>query len=84
MEKITLLCIAGLLLAGCFRLMLQPLRLAWKLLLGGLCGMISLWLVGLTAGLTGLAIPINPITVLISGTLGIPGLVLLALLQLLL
>lgn len=84
METIMLLCIAGILLALLFRLMLQPLRLAWKLLLGGLCGLLSLWLVGLTAGLTGLAIPINPITVLISGALGIPGLILLALLQLIL
>ena len=84
MEKMILLCIAGVVLAVLFRLMLQPLRLAWKLLLGGICGLLSLWLLGLTAGLTGLSIPINPITVLISGTLGIPGLVLLALLQLVL
>ena len=82
METICLLAIAGLLLAGAFRLMLLPLRLGWKLLLGGIGGLIVLWLVGLTAGLTGFSIPINPLTALIAGTLGIPGLVLLALLQL--
>lgn len=81
MEIILLLGIAALLLAGLFRLMLLPLRLGWKLLVNGLCGLLSLWLVNLTAGLTGFSIPINPITALIAGSLGIPGLALLGLLQ---
>ena len=81
MEIILLLGIAALLLAGLFRLMLLPLRLGWKLLVNGLCGLLSLWLVNLTAGLTGFSIPINPITALISGGLGVPGIALLAMVQ---
>lgn len=82
MEKIILLCIAGILLLGLVRLMLMPMRLLWKLLLNGACGVLSLWLVNLTAGLTGFSIPVNPITVIIAGALGLPGLILLCAVQL--
>ena len=83
MEKIILLAIAGILLLGLIRLMLLPMRLAWKLLLNGICGVLSLWLVNLTGGLTGLYLPVNPVTAVIAGTLGVPGLILLGIFQLL-
>ena len=81
MEKIILLIIAGILLLGLIRLLLLPMRLAWKLLLNGVCGILSLWLVNLTGGVTGWIIPINPVTALIAGTLGLPGLILLGIFQ---
>lgn len=84
MEKFVLLLIAGLLLAILIRCMLLPMRLAWKMLLNGLCGVLSLYLLNLTAGLTNLSIPVNPITALVAGFLGLPGIALLAVLQFLL
>ena len=63
------------------RILLIPMKMAWKLLLHSACGVICLWLVNLTAGLTGLSIPINAITAVIAGALGLPGIVLLGLLQ---
>jgi inhibitor of the pro-sigma K processing machinery len=45
---------------------------------------VCLWLLSLSAGLTGICLPINPVTCLVSGTLGLPGLVLLLILQFLL
>lgn len=84
MEKITILLIAGTLMAGLIRLMLLPVRLVWKLLLNGLCGVLSLYLLNLTAGLTGFSIPVNPVTATLVGFLGLPGIVLLGILQFLL
>lgn len=66
------------------RIMMLPIKLVRKLLIHGACGLICLWLVNLTAGFTGLAIPINALTALLAGTLGIPGILLLAVLQLVL
>lgn len=64
------------------RLLLIPMKWIWKLLLHGAAGLICLWLINLTAGITGLLIPINPITALIAGGLGLPGIGLLIVIQL--
>lgn len=82
MEKIILPVIAGLLLFGLVRLLLLPMRLVWKLLINGISGVLLLWVVNLTAGFTGFSIPVNLVTAIISGTLGLPGIILLAILQL--
>lgn len=67
-----------------FRVLMLPVKLVRKLLLHSGCGLVCLWLVNLTAGFTGLMIPINALTALIAGALGIPGILLLAVLQLML
>lgn len=84
MEKITVLCIAATIFLGLIRLMLLPMKRIGKLLVNSLCGILCLWLINLTAGLTGFAIPVNPITAIIAGTLGLPGILLLGLLQIIL
>ena len=63
------------------RVLFLPMKLIWKLLLNGISGVLLLWLINLTAGLTGFAIPINPVTAVIAGTLGFPGFLLLGILQ---
>lgn len=63
------------------RILLIPMKLAWKILLHSACGVVCLWLVNLTAGLTGISIPINAITAIIAGALGLPGIALLGLMQ---
>lgn len=63
------------------RLLLIPVRLLVRLLYNGVIGGVLLWLVNLVGGLFSIMIPINPITALTAGFLGVPGIVLLLLLQ---
>lgn len=63
------------------RLLLVPLKILLKLIYNGLIGGVILFLVNLVGGCFGLYIPINPITALVAGFLGVPGVVLLVLLQ---
>ena len=64
------------------RLMLAPIHWLWKIFLNSGCGFICLWLLNSISGFTGLHFPINFVTALISGFLGLPGIGLLALVQL--
>lgn len=66
------------------RLLWIPMKWIWKLLLHGAAGLVCLWLIHLTAGFTGLVLPINAVTALIAGCLGLPGILLLILIQFLL
>ncbi|MBI2873879.1 MAG: pro-sigmaK processing inhibitor BofA family protein [Firmicutes bacterium] len=66
------------------RLLFIPLRFLVRLVYSGLLGGILLWLINLIGGLWGVQIPINPATALVVGFLGIPGLILIFLLQYLL
>ncbi len=81
MGKIVLILIFGGLILGLVRLMAAPIRLAWKLLVNGLAGLMCLWLVNLVSSVTGLMIPINPVTAVTAGFLGLPGILLLAIIQ---
>ena len=80
MEKTVTLLIPALLAVSLLRAMLMPLKLGVKLALHSGCGFIYLWLLNLAAGFTGILIPINAVTALIAGFLGLPGIGLLALL----
>lgn len=62
-------------------LLLVPLKLLFRFLLNGIIGGIALWLLNLVGGLIGVLVAINPITALTVGFLGIPGLILILLLQ---
>ena len=81
MEKLLLLLILGGLLMSLVRLMMGPIRLAWKLGINGLLGFTGLWIVNLALGFTDFSIPINALTVLIAGMFGIPGIGILAVLE---
>ncbi|HIU45828.1 MAG TPA: pro-sigmaK processing inhibitor BofA family protein [Candidatus Fimadaptatus faecigallinarum] len=58
------------------RLLLVPGKWLWRLVLNSLVGALLMWLVNLFSGLTGFTVAINPFTVLITGLLGIPGVLL--------
>ena len=62
--------------------LLLPVRLAVKIAVHSGCSFLCLWLLNTAAGLTGVYLPINAVTVLLSGFLGIPGIALVALLEL--
>lgn len=62
---------------------LKPVKLVWKLLTNSLIGVILLLLSNYIGSYFAFDIPINIITVLIAGFLGIPGIILLACFQIL-
>ena len=84
MENFVTLLVPLVLLALVIRLMALPIRLGWKLLINSLGGFVCLWLLNTISGFTGVRFPINAVTALTAGFLGLPGIVLLAVLQLVL
>ena len=73
--------LAGFFLIALIRVFSAPLRLALKLLVNTLLGFLALWAVGLTSGLTGITLGLNLWNALVIGVLGLPGFVLLLLVQ---
>ena len=81
MENFVVLLIPVLLSFFLIRILLLPMKLLVKLLLHSGCGFLCLWLLNTVSGFTGVYLPINAVTVLIAGFLGIPGIGLIALLE---
>lgn len=54
-------------------LLLVPMRFLWRLLAGSLLGGLALWIVNHFGALFGFSVPLNPLTALITGALGLPG-----------
>lgn len=61
------------------RVFLMPIKLVFKLLYNALIGGAMLWLVNFVGAYFDFTIAINPVTALIAGFLGVPGVVLLIL-----
>lgn len=70
-------------LIGCLvlRMLMLPIRLLAKLAIHGGCGFVCLWLLNSTAVFTGVSVPVNPATALTAGFLGIPGIGVMVLLE---
>ena len=82
LKTVVLLTVGGLvLLAVAARAFSAPLRLAAKAAVNTLLGMGALLLLNATAAVTGLRLGLNLFHALVVGILGIPGLVLLLLVQ---
>nr|WP_326184628.1 pro-sigmaK processing inhibitor BofA family protein [uncultured Oscillibacter sp.] len=73
--------LAGFFLIALLRVFSAPLRLALKLLANTLLGFLALWIVTATASFTGIALGLNLLNALVIGILGLPGFVLLLLVQ---
>ena len=82
MEQFLDLAIPILLIICFLRLLYTPLKLGAKLIVNSVSGFSCLWLLNLISGFSGVWFPINLVTVLISGFLGLPGIALIGLLQL--
>lgn len=65
-------------------LLVLPIKIVVKLIINGIIGAIALFVINIFGGLVGITIGINPITALMAGFLGIPGIILLLFLQYLL
>ena len=59
-----------------------PMKLIIKLVLNGLVGGVVIWLINLIGASFGFAITLNWITALVVGILGIPGVIILTIIQL--
>jgi len=62
-------------------LLLVPLKILLRFIINAVVGGVALWLLNLAGGLIGFSVAVNPITALTVGFLGIPGLILVLLLQ---
>ena len=80
-QKILAGLLAGFLLVALIRVFSVPLKLTLKLLANTLLGFAVLWLINRTAGLTGVSLGLNLWNALTIGILGLPGVVLLLLVQ---
>ena len=82
MENFVSILIPLLLLMLLLKLLVLPIRWFWKLSLNSACGFLCLWLLNSAATFTGIYFPVNAVTVVIAGFLGLPGIGALALVQL--
>ena len=80
MEKLVTLLIPALLAVSLVRLLLLPLRFGLKLALHSGCGFLCLWLLNSISAFTGILFPVNAVTVLTAGFLGLPGIGIMAML----
>ena len=80
MKKIVTLLVPALLTVILVRALLLPLKAIFKIAVHSGCGFVCLWLLNTIAPYTGIAFPMNAVTVLIAGILGLPGIGLLAIL----
>ena len=80
-QKIIAAILAGFFLIALIRVFSAPLRLALKLLANTALGFLALWAVGLTSGITGIALGLNLWNALVIGILGLPGFALLLLVR---
>lgn len=83
MEKFAALLLPALLTVLSARLLFVPMRAAWRVTLHSAGGLACLWLLNTISGFTGILFPINAVTVLAAGFGGLPGVGVLALLELL-
>ncbi len=83
MEEFITLLIPALVAVVLVRLLLMPLKGLLKIAVHSGCGFLCLWLLNTVSSVTGIFFPINTVTVLIAGSLGLPGIGLLALLAVL-
>ena len=65
-----------------FKIIAAPMKLAFKLLLNALFGFIILFVFNFFGGFVGFTLGINWVNALITGCLGVPGVILLILIKL--
>jgi inhibitor of the pro-sigma K processing machinery len=63
------------------RVMFFPLKMVFKLIINAVVGGLVLWVINYFGSYFGIHVPLNPITALTVGFLGIPGIVLLFVIQ---
>jgi len=80
MEEIAMLLIPAFLAVLLVRAMLLPIKALWKVGIHSGCGFLCLWLLNSISPFTGILFPVNTVTVLTAGFLGLPGIAVMAVL----
>ena len=80
-QKIIAALLAGFFIIALLRVFSAPVRVALRLLMNTLLGFLALWAVHLTAGITGIALGLNLWNAMVVGVMGVPGFLLLLLVQ---
>ena len=80
MEELITLLIPILFGIVLIRLLLLPIKLVFKLAIHSACGLFCLWILNAVAPFTGILFPINAVTTLTAGFLGLPGIAFMAIL----
>ena len=83
MEEFVTLLIPALLALVLVRLLLIPMKWFFKLGIHSACGFFCLWMLNAVSTFTGICFPINAVTILVAGFLGLPGIGIMALLAVL-
>ena len=83
MDEIITLLIPAMLAVILVRLLMLPMKLAFKIGIHSACGFLCLWLLYIISAFSGISFPINAVTVLAAGFLGLPGIGVMALLAVL-
>jgi len=65
------------------KLLTIPIKIIWKLVINAIVGALLLLVVNFVGGVVGLSIPITPISALLAGVFGIPGVVVLVIIKIL-
>ena len=73
METVLTLLIPAFMTLLLVRWILLPVRGLCRMALHWGCGFFSLWLLNTLSPITGILLPMNAVTVLTAGTLGLPG-----------
>ena len=81
MKSFSTLLIPALLTLLLLRIIALPIRWFWKLSINSFCGFLCLWLLNSVSSFTGIIFPVNMVSVVIAGFLGLPGIGALALVQ---
>ena len=81
MVNFSALFIPLLLLGLLLRFLALPIRWGYKIALNSFGGFLCLWLLNSVSGFTGIRFPVNSVTAAVAGFLGLPGILLLALVQ---
>lgn len=78
---IAVLIVCVLLIALLFKILKTPLKWAMKLLLNALSGFVALVILNFFGSIVGLSLTINFINCLVTGLLGLPGVILLLIIK---
>ena len=81
MELLPLILLGLFFVIALWRLFRAPLRIALRLIFNTLLGFLALWLVRLTAPITGITLGLNLLNAVVIAILGLPGFFLLLLVQ---
>jgi len=81
MKSFSTLLIPALLTLVLLRILALPIRWFWKLSINSFCGFLCLWVLNSVSAFTGIFFPVNAVTVVVAGFLGLPGIGALALVQ---